>query len=159
MLESFKIVALIGTLLFLFSAFLPLASNSLFDFAGSFSLLNIYSALGQSVSTSGGGGSLSAADIGVLIGVLMLIVLFPVALILGLVSIVKRRIALPAGILGILCWIGGLIVLNQFSILSYAGLGVYLGLVGAIILAAAYFMKPSATIQQPAVPAPPPPQQ
>ena len=158
MLESFKIVALIGTLLFLFSAFLPLASHSLFDFAGSFSLLNVYSALGQSVSTAGGGGSLSAADI----GVLMLIVLFPVALILGLVSIVKRKIALPAGILGILCWIGGLIVLNQFSILSYAGLGVYLGLVGAIILAAAYFMKPSATIttiQQPAAPAPPPPQQ
>ncbi len=79
MLESFKIVALIGTLLFLFSAFLPLASNSLFDFAGSFSLLNVYSALGQSVSTSGGGGSLSAADI----GVLMLIVLFPVAILTG----------------------------------------------------------------------------
>jgi len=41
--------------------------------------------------------------------------------------------------------------------LQYAGAGVYAGIAGAIMMAAAYFLKPSRP-QQAATPPPPPPQ-
>lgn len=139
-MRYFKVAAFVGTILFLLSGFLPLITVSVLDTSMSVSLLNIYTAL-------------SARPY----GIILTIVLYLVAVVLGFVSIIKRKIAIVAGILGLLCWIGALMTLGAIpGALQYTGIGVYVGIVGAIIMAVAFFMKPSVTTPQPATPAPPP---
>ncbi len=161
-LDNWKIVALVGTIVFLISGFLPLISASLFDFSFWYSLLNLYASLGQTVETGAGAASVSAGSI----GILLTIILYPLAIVLGLVSIARRKIALAAGILGIICWIGAMIAINEIlsgipdigSPLQYVGLSAYIGFIGSIILIIASAMKPSGVPRQAAPPpAPPPP--
>lgn len=149
--DYWKITALIGTVLFLLSAFLPMISDSLFNPTSSASLLNFYTVIGQSGQTSAGSVTIDIATI----GILLTMMLYPITIILGLISIFKRRVAMAAGIVGLICWIGTLIALGQLNFTQYAGMGVYVGITGAIIMAAAYFMKPSSTAPQVAFPPPP----
>lgn len=140
-----KIVALVGTIIFLVSGFLPMISASEF----SFSLFNLYT------------GSVTI-DAGV-IGILLTIILYPVAVILGFVSILKRKVAMVAGIVGLICWIGTLAYLAQANAVSHAGVGIYVGIAGAVIITIAYFLKaslpPTQTASQDTTfPPPPPPQ-
>jgi hypothetical protein len=140
-----KIVALVGTIIFLVSGFLPMISASEF----SFSLFNLYT------------GSVTI-DAGV-IGILLTIILYPVAVILGFVSILKRKVAMVAGIVGLICWIGTLAYLAQANAVSHAGVGIYVGIAGAVIITIAYFLKASLLPTQTAaldttLPPPPPPQ-
>jgi len=144
-MDYWKIVALVGTIIFLVSGFLPMFSTSEF----SFSLFNFYR------------GSVTI-DAGV-IGILLTIILYPVAVILGFVSILKRKVAMVAGIVGLICWFGTLAYLVQFNVVSLAGAGIYVGIVGAVIMAIAYFVKAPLPPAQTAArdttfPAPPPPQ-
>jgi hypothetical protein len=157
MLESWKIAAFIGAILFLVSGLLPLISLSLFDFSYWLSLLNVYASLGQTVESGAGSVSVSAGSI----GILLTIILYPIAVILGFVSVLKRGLALAAGILGIICWSGFLLALNELRFLQYIGLSVYLGFIGAIILIIAFALKPRPMAPQApvaAAPPPPPPQ-
>jgi peptidoglycan/LPS O-acetylase OafA/YrhL len=85
--------------------------------------------------------------------------LYPIAVILGFVAIAKRKIALAAGALGLLAWIGTLVFLSTLNAIQYTGFGVYVGIVGAIIMAVAYFIKPGPAMQQTIAPPPPPVQQ
>lgn len=151
MLESYKVTALIGTIVFLLSGILPLVSNSLFDFSYYFSLLNLYNLVLQGGSSYSGAFTVTAGSV----GFLLMIILFPVALILGLISIFRRRVAVAAGILGLICWIGGAIGLNELQAMQYAGLALYMGILGAIILIIASALRPTTTAGQP--PPPPPP--
>jgi hypothetical protein len=97
------------------------------------------------------------------IGILLTIILYPVAVILGFVSILKRKVAMVAGIVGLICWIGTLVYLAQANAVSLAGVGIYVGIAGAVIMAIAYFIKaslpPTQTASQDTTfPPPPPPQ-
>jgi len=144
-MDYWKIVALVGTIIFLVSGFLPMISASEF----SFSLFNLHT------------GSVTI-DAGV-IGILLTIILYPVAVILGFVSILKRKVAMVAGIVGLICWIGTLAYLAQANAVSHAGVGIYVGIAGAVIITIAYFLKaslpPTQTASQDTTfPPPPPPQ-
>lgn len=155
-MEYYKVAALIGTIVFLLSAFLPIASNSLFDFSSTFNLIGVYGLLGQGGEASGGPVSVAVTAY----GILLTIILYPVAVILGIISIAKRKFSIAAGVLGIVCWVGALLMLSAVPLidnpLQYTGLGVYIGFVGAIILAAAYFIKPGAAVPQATMPPPAP---
>jgi len=157
-LDYWKIAALIGTVIFLFSGFLPLISDNLFSPSASYSLFNLYTIAAQGVQSGEGStvGTVSM-DIGA-IGILLTFILYPIAVILGFVSIAKRKIAMVAGILGLICWVGAMIALSSLNAMQYTGLGVYIGIVGAIIMAIAYFMKTSPA-PTPQAAYPPPPQQ
>jgi hypothetical protein len=160
-LDYWKIAALIGTMVFLVSAFLPMTNVGV-------NLVDLYriivSIMAQG-STSTDVASLGAlpADIYVAaIGILLTIVLWPIALILGFVSIAKRRVALAAGTVGLICWIGAIMfvaVLQSYfgsDLLQY-GTGIFVGFAGAVILLVAYFLKPTpAPAPQAAYPPPPP---
>lgn len=144
-MNYWKIVALVGTIIFLVSGFLPMISASEF----SLSLFNLYT------------GSVTI-DAGV-IGILLTIILYPIAVVLGFISILKRKVAMAAGIVGLICWIGTLAYLAQANAVSLAGAGIYVGIAGAVIMAIAYFLNaslpPTQTAAQEATfPPPPPPQ-
>ena len=153
-MDYWKIVALVGTIIFLVSGFLPMISASEF----SFSLFNLYAVMGQAGENAGS----VTIDAGV-IGILLTIIPYPVAVILGFVSILKRKFAMVAGIVGLICWIGTLAYLAQANAVSHAGVGIYVGIAGAVIMAIAYFLKaslpPTQTASQDTTfPPPPPPQ-
>jgi hypothetical protein len=144
-MDYWKIVALVGTIIFLFSGFLPMVSGSEFIF----SLFNFYT--GKVTIEAG------------VIGILLTIRLYPVAVILGFVSVLKRKVAMVAGIVGLICWIGTLAYLAQANAVSHAGVGIYVGIAGAVIITIAYFLKASLLPTQTAaldttLPPPPPPQ-
>lgn len=160
-LENWKIIALIGAIVFLASAFLPLLA------AGSLgvSLVDFYSligwVLGQSEASSGifsGPINLSAEATVAVIGMLLTLILYPITVVLGFLSFLKRKVALVAGTLGIICWVGAtvFIVGIQSMIGTFAeplgyGVGIFVGLIGAIILLLAFFLKVGGTSQQAAV--------
>jgi hypothetical protein len=153
-LDYWKIAAFIGIIIFLVSAFLPLITVTVLDTTVSIDLIDLYSALTNA-------GEQTAGDITVLsglYGILLTILLYPVTVILGFVSIAKRKAALVAGILGIICWLGSIMALSSLQALQYTGLGIYVGFIGAIILLVASALKPTATKPQAAAtPIPPPP--
>jgi len=155
-LEYWKIAASIGTIVFLFSAFLPLITITVLDTTASISLADLYSALTNAAEQT-------ARDITVLIrsyGILLTVLLYPVTVVLGFVSIAKRKAAFAAGTLGIVCWLGSIIALSSLQALQYIGLGIYVGFLGAIILLVASALKPTATKPQAAAtPISPPPAQ
>jgi hypothetical protein len=150
-LDYWKIIALVGTIIFLLSGFLPMIADSLFTPTASLNLFNLYAQIGQAQSTTGSV-TLDTATI----GLILTIILWPITLVLGLISILRKKASVAAGILGLLCWIGTLIALAQYDAMQYAGIGVYIGIAGAIIIAAAYFIQPSPTPPQITVPPPPP---
>jgi hypothetical protein len=154
-LHYWRIVALVGTIIFSLSGVAPMVSYGLLNPTISLSLFNLYSAVGQ------GWNIFDSAPLDTAtIGILLTMIIYPIALILGLVSLIKRKIAILAGTLGLVCWTGTLAYLAQFDFLSYTGLGVYIGIAGAVIMAIAYFLKPSSTAPQiaplPATSPPPP---
>jgi hypothetical protein len=151
-LEYWKITALVGTIIFLVSAFLPLISTSLFDMTFSFNLINIYASLGQ--SSSAGSVTVSTLDY----GILLTIILYPITVVLGFVAVMRRSISLVAGILGIICWVGSIVTIASYDYLQFAGIGIFVGIIGSIILIIAYALKPRAATPQAASPLPPPPQ-
>ena len=153
-LEYFRVVAAIGTIVFLISAFLPLISVTFFDQTASISLMDLYSALTRAGSQTAGDVTVPAG----VYGILLTVILYPVTVALGLISIFRRRVGLAAGILGILCWIGSIVTLSGLQALQYTGLGIYVGFVGAIILLLASALKPRGTkLSAPSSPIPPPP--
>lgn len=165
-MQYWKIVALIGAVIFLLSGFLPLVS--VFNIV-SISLVDVYRLIGAaSTEISETSVPITASAIGLLLAIFLYI---PAAIV-GFVGVFKRKAALAAGILGLICWIGAVIGLAMpipdasFSLLQYVGAGVFVGFVAAIILIAAYFLKPRQPAQQVApvaqpsqgtYPPPPPP--
>ena len=87
-------------------------------------------------------------------GFLLTMILFPITGIVGFLSLVSRKIALLAGILGVICWLGsiwgifelksliaqtplfGLAILTMIQF----GTGIFIGILGSSILIASYFI-------------------
>jgi len=175
-MEAWRVIAVIGTVVFVFSAVLPLISV---QFIGTFSisLLDLYSAIGR-------GGTTSTPEIPseltepferAGIGLLMTIILFPITAIIGFISAAtSRKLALAAGILGIICWLGSIwAILELKSLLAQQlfgqlaagmiqfGNGIFVGILGALIMLLSYFIrlpqtKAATTAPQPPSPPPPP---
>ena len=162
-MEYWKIAALVGAIVFLVSAFLPLVAAGLFGL----SLVDLYSLIGWAFGQSEV--SLGLVDLPAeatvpMIGILLTLILYPITVILGFVSFLKRKLALVAGILGIICWVGAIIfiasiqsMLGMFAEVLGYGAGIFVGLAGAIILLVASFLKIGGTSQQAAIQPPPPP--
>jgi hypothetical protein len=165
-LKKWKIIALFGAIVFLASAFLPLLA------AGSLgvSLVEFYSLigwiLGQSEASSGifsGPVNLPAEATLAVIGMFLTLILYPAAVVLGFLSFLKRKLALVAGTLGIICWVGAIIFIagiqsmaGTFAEALGYGAGIFVGIAGAIILLVAYFLKIREISQQvPIQPQPP----
>lgn len=169
-MQFWKITALIGTLVFTFSAFLPLVTAGILGFTFSVNLIDLYRAIGYLVRQSGGSMPGTGSTIPLpteayasAIGLLLTLILYPVTVILGFVSIAKQRVSLAAGIVGIICWAGAVIMVTGLQSLSgiAAGLiqygnGIFVGFIGAIILLVTHFLKLTKIVSQP-VPPPPPP--
>jgi hypothetical protein len=160
-LENWKIIALIGAIVFLASAFLPLLA------AGSFgiSLADFYSLIGWVLGQSEASPAISSGPINLpveatvaVIGILLTVILYPITVILGFVSFLKRKVALVAGILGIICWVGTIMfiaaiqsMMGMFAGPLGYGAGIFVGTAGAIILLVASFLKIGGTSQQAAI--------
>jgi hypothetical protein len=136
-MEKWQISAVIGTIIFLAAGFLPLISFSILGVSFSFSLIDMYGALGGAMAA----GATIGFDL-----FLLTMILYPITIILGFASIIKPVLATIAGILGIICWIGAMLTISVYSMgmLQY-GIGVYVGLLGAIILLATRFIKSAFT--------------
>lgn len=157
-MEKWKIIALIGAIVSLASGFLPLLA------AGSLgvSLVDFYSLigwiLGQSEASSGifsGPINLPAEATLAVIGMFLTLILYPAAVILGFLSFLKRKLALVAGTLGIICWVGAIIFITGIQSMAGTfaealeyGAGIFVGLAAAAILLVAYFLKRGGTSQQ-----------
>jgi hypothetical protein len=139
-LNYWKIAAFIGTAIFLLSGFMPMVSDT---YGSSISLLDLYAAIGQ-----GRGSSVTLAIDLATFGILLTLILYPVTIVLGFVAMANRKVAIIAGILGLICWIGTVAYLAQFDAISYAGSGVFMGIVGAIAIASAFFLRPSRALTQ-----------
>lgn len=155
-MQSFRIVALVGTIIFFVSMFLPLVQVSVLDTSATLSLLDLYSSIVSQAGQS------SAGSVNVptgAYGILLTVFLFPLAVLLGFIGVARRTVALAAGIIGIICWLGAVIALSGLDALQYTGIAIYIGFVGAIILIVAYGLKPRTPtpLQAPLAPAPPPP--
>jgi len=144
-LETWQVVALIGAVIFLFAGFLPLISASAMFVTISFSLVDMYRFI---TSPQPGTPTPPEMTISIPTGAYMLIlalILYPITIILGFLSIIKQKLSLIAGILGIICWIGGIWFVYDLNTLSLGvlnyGIGIFVGFVGAIILLAAFFVK------------------
>lgn len=155
-MEYRRIVVLLGAIIFLVSGFLPLLSASWLvleesKFAASPSLFDIYSSFGQ-LGQVGITPIATAIPSGALV-ILLTIVLYPIAIVLGFAGILKSKLALVAGILGIICWIGAIMTVSSLqsfvesippiygSFSVEYGYGIFVGLIGAIIMLVAYFLE------------------
>jgi hypothetical protein len=91
-------------------------------------------------------------------GLLITIILFPITVIIGFVSLATSpKLAIVAGVLGIICWLGSLSAILQLKSivaetapfgamaagLIQIGYGVYIGILGAILLLISYFIATS----------------
>lgn len=153
-LEYWKIIALVGTIVFLFSVFIPYASVSAFGITVSRSLVSEYQDAGRTEWMSLFTNYPAAA-----VGLLLLMMLWPIALILGILSIFKRKTTLIAGVVGIVCWVGAVVYISGLPATGYPlqyGAGMFTGFAGAIISLVAYYIKPTASTPQTAPPPPPP---
>lgn len=140
-MDYWRIAVLIGIVIFLFSAFLPLVSYIIsFSLADYYGLQAGIQQLGVDKWTMPKG----------LEGLFITMLLYPITLILGFVAIWKRSLALAAGSLGIVCWLSAFAAVSyfkintdpRFSLLIHYESGIFLGLIGAVILLMSFFLKP-----------------
>ena len=171
-MKTWQIIALTGTIVFLFAGMLPFVSAQFMGMTFSISLFDFYGLVGGSNST----GLLANYTPQAIMAppsfgaeLLVTMVLFPIVVIAGFISVIRPKVTILAGILGVLCWLGSLLAVLQLkSLISQQGTlgalaagsiqigsGVYMGILGAVILLASYF---AAIREARAVAAPPVPQ-
>jgi hypothetical protein len=154
-LEYWKISALIGAIIFLASGFLPFISAG--GGVASSPLTDIYNGLGFGMDWGTVFSTLPMYGIGWLLAM----ILYPVTVVLGLASFLRRKLALLAGILGIICGIGEIMMIS--GVQSYFGgaieygYGIFVGFAGAIIMLAANYIKGGTLPATPTTTPPPPP--
>jgi hypothetical protein len=151
-LKTWQIIALTGTVVFLFAGIFPFVSAQFRGMPSSISLFDFYTLVAGSNST----GLLTnytpqaiMAPPSVGLGLLVMMMLFPIVVIAGFVSVIRRpKATVLAGVLGVLCWLGSLFAVLQLQSLIpqqsalralSVGSGVYIGISGAVILLASYF--------------------
>jgi DMSO/TMAO reductase YedYZ heme-binding membrane subunit len=157
-LEYWKISALIGAIIFLASGFLPFISAG--GGVASSPLTDIYNGLGLGMDWGTVFSTLPMFGVGWLLAM----ILYPVTVVLGLASFLRRKLALFAGILGIICGIGEIMMISglqsllaEFGGAIEYGYGIFVGFAGAIIMLAANYIKGGTVPPTPTAPPPPPP--
>ncbi len=149
-----KTVIFIGLILFLLSAVAPFISLGLLNMEGYVNLVGLYVQLAQNGRAAGS----VSVDIAIP-GILLAMLLYPLAIILGFTSLFRKRIALASGILALACSGSILAALIQLEAVSYIGIGVYLGIIGSLlIIIISIFKKPPKQIET-LEPPPPSPEQ
>jgi hypothetical protein len=142
MLPYRRIVALVGAILFVLSAALPIAANVF----GSLNLFDIYSFFFE-YSRNLSNLLLTPAGFGLLLSLLF----YPIGAILGFIGIVKRRIAWIAGFLALLSQVGTVLMVGTsgeggeifLQVMSMdVSFGVFIGFAGAIIILIAAKINP-----------------
>lgn len=119
-------------------------------------LVDLYKWLGYGLSISQPTSEWTEAFSSVGAGLLLTAILFPITLIVGFASLrIGPRACLIAGSLGMICWLGSLFAIIQLKFLiaqlggPFAGLaasfiqigyGVYVGILGSVILLMSYFV-------------------
>lgn len=160
-LEYWRITVLVGIVVFLFSLTLPLVSIAQWT---NISLFDVYS---HAEDLSLPDNAVVRATLGRLFSVreykeqtqgatlklLTTIILFPVALAIGVMSLlISHKIALVSGILGIVCWLSSIWAIMEIKSITIEkgaqswseaitfGSGIFMGIVGAVILIVSYFI-------------------
>ena len=168
-MKYFRLVAAIGLGILVFTILMPWITVT---FLGQFniSLLNLYNVVfnsffspSPSITPSSPQSIISESMIGIL-GILITILVYPISLILGVVSLAKKKVTLFAGVAGIISgvsWIvgveslktevtqeasqsagglGGLIAQAASSMVT-VGYGTYIAILGGVVILVAYFVK------------------
>jgi len=152
-MRTWQIMALAGTLIFLFAGVLPLFSVQ-FILTFSISLIDLYGWIGRGLYAGEDIPEWSEAFSGVAAGFFIIAVLFPMTVIIGLASVIKNpKLSLIAGFLGCVYSLGAIItVLRMMALIaelggSFGGMaasfmqigyGVYVSLLGSVILLVSY---------------------
>jgi len=155
MLKIWQILGLIGIAIFLFSARLPLISIQ-FIWTFSISLFDIYGWIGRMPLVQDNTSEWTEAFSSVGVGLLLTAILFPITLIVAFASLkISPKLCLIAGFLGIACWLGAIFSVVQLKLLiaqsggpfgSLAssfiqiGYGVYVGILGSVLLLSSYLI-------------------
>lgn len=155
LLKIWQMLTLIGAVVFGFSAVLPLISIQ-FIVNFSISLIDIYGWIGRGPPVDEAMSMLSEAFSSIGVGLLLTVTLFPITVIVAFASLkIGAKLCLIAGFLGIACWLGAIFSVEQFKILVaqsggpfgaliasfiQIGYGVYVGILGSVILLASYFV-------------------
>lgn len=159
-LEYWRIIALIGIIVFLFSLFSPLVSLG----GAGVSLLFTYSVTGDislpdnAVIRATLGHIFSVREYeeytqGAALKILITMILFPIALAIGFISlIINHKMALVSGMLGIICWLSSIWAVMEIKSMAIEkgaqswseaitfGSGIIVGIVGAVVLIISYFI-------------------
>ncbi len=154
-MKIWQIAVFNGTLVLLLSGALPLIS---IHFMGTFSLslFDLYTEFGFNPSLLESSYELTEALSSVVAGLILTVILFPIAVAVGFASLrIGPRACLVASFLGMMCWISSLFALIQLK-LSMAqsggplgglaasfiqiGYGVHGGILGSVILLISYFV-------------------
>lgn len=154
-LKIWQILGSIGILLFFFSAALPLV---FIYFIGVFSinLVDLYRWFGYGLPIFDPTPEWTQAFSSVAAGFLLIAILFPTTIIVWFASFkIGPKACLIAGSLGMVCWLGTLFAIIQLKLLTaqlmgplgglaadfiQIGYGVYVGILGSVILLVSYFV-------------------
>lgn len=154
-LKIWQILGSIGILLFFFSAALPLV---FIYFIGVFSinLVDLYRWFGYGLPIFDPTPEWTQAFSSVAAGFLLIAILFPTTIIVWFASFkIGPKACLIAGSLGMTCWLGSLFAIIQLKLLTaqlmgplgglaadfiQIGYGVYVGILGSVILLVSYFV-------------------
>ena len=141
-MDYWRIVALVRIATFSVSAFIPLVSSLI-----SLSLIDFYG-LEIGIQKPPFGTWTMPNDLAM---VFVTMFLYPITLILGFLTLLRRRLALAAGSVGIVCWLSAFLAVSnwklnyspqEFSMLIQYGAGIFFGLVGGVIILISFFLKP-----------------
>lgn len=155
-LKAWQILGSIGILVFFFSAALPLI---FIYFIGVFSmnLVDLYRWFGYGLPIFEPASEWTQAFSSVAAGFLLTAMLFPITILVWFASFrIGSKACLIAGSLGMVCWLGSLFAVIQLKLLAaqvggpfgglaasfiQIGYGVYVGILGSVILLVSYFVS------------------
>lgn len=147
-------LTLIGTVIFVFSAALPMISIQLIV-TFSIRLFDMYRWLGLGPSVPENDSQWTEAFSTVRAGLFLVAILYFITVVAGFISAVTSpKVSLIAGVLGMACWLSSMFAILQlksvisqlggpfgaFANLVQIGYGVYVGILGSGILLVSYFV-------------------
>ncbi len=144
-------LALIGTVIFLFSAAFPMIS---IQFIATFSirLFDMYEWVGSGLSLPDNDLEWAQAFSTVGVGLFLAAILYPITVVFGFISVaISPKVSLIAGVFGMACWLGSLFAILQLRFvisqsvgalanLIRIGYGVYVGIFASAVLLISYFV-------------------
>ncbi len=176
-MKTSAILAIVGVIVLLIALVLPWIAVNAFGLSVGASLGEMYGALLEGLGSAQANytpdiSSLSSLVSPTMIGILATLILYPVALIVGIVSVKVKKLTIAAGVLAIITgilWIVGIEGLKStlaslgsvqgidISSMIGAGYGTYLAIISGVIFFVAFFVRNRASKTSYTAPPPPPP--